>query len=109
MKKLTAVLSILAVALVGSTSAFAAEPVAQSNASLAAINTFSKSLAPKDKSGYYTMYEFYVFQQGTVTVNLTQNSTGGAKGHYVIYKYYGPNQWLFTDNPEFRKYDSLKT
>ncbi|MFP3393377.1 hypothetical protein [Brevibacillus sp. SIMBA_040] len=102
MKKLTAVLSILAVALVGPSvgpsSVFAAEPVATSNASVLAINTFSKSLSPKGKSGYYEMYEFYVFQNGTVTVNLTQNSTGGAKGTYRILEYYGPDQWLGTGN-----------
>lgn len=98
MKKLAAVLSILAVALVGPSSVFAADPVATSNVSTLATNTFSKSLSPKNKSGYYEVYEFYVFQNGAVTVNLTQNSTGGAKGSYKILEYYGPDQWLFTEN-----------
>ncbi|WGV59945.1 hypothetical protein QIH01_02060 [Brevibacillus brevis] len=99
MKKLAVALTIFAVSLVGSSSAFATEPVAESKASATAVNSFSQTLAPKGKSGDYELYEFYVVQQGNVTVDLTQQSTAGANGSYLILRNYGPDQWVSSGNP----------
>ncbi|BAH46722.1 hypothetical protein BBR47_57450 [Brevibacillus brevis NBRC 100599] len=99
MKKLAVALTIFAVSLVGSSSAFATEPVAESKASVTAVNSFSQTLAPNGKSGYTELYEFYVIQQGNVTVDLTQQSTAGADGSYVILSNYGPDQWVSSGNP----------
>ncbi|MFI8712342.1 hypothetical protein [Brevibacillus brevis] len=99
MKKLAVALTIFAVSLVGASSAFATEPVAESKASVTAVNSFSQTLAPKGKSGDYELYEFYVVQQGNVTVDLTQQSTAGANGSYLILRNYGPDQWVSSGNP----------